>query len=1178
MRLAKVSGKIAGWFFVFFVSCSAFGQSLSNLRSRNFTITTDTLRLDSFSLVPHTLQLSANGTAIDSSQYDFYPFAGYLVWKKRPEGNVTATYRVYPFALANRMFNKSFKNYRLSQINRLNTPFEYVPEETTADKFVDFGALDYSGNLSRGLSFGSNQDVVLNSSFNLQIQGMLSKDIEVTAAITDNNIPIQPEGNTQQIQEFDKIFIQLRKDRHTVVVGDFDLFNGNDYFLRYSKKTQGGGYTGSFDLKRYGVLKTHVAGGISKGKFARNTLPAADGNQGPYKLTGSNGETFIIILANTEEVFINGQKLKRGADNDYVIDYNLGTITFTPRRIITKDLRVVVEFEYSERNFQRSMVDGAIEWQTKKASVRFNAYSEQDSKNQNVQQSLNADKKNFLANIGDSVATAFYPGVDTATFDAGRIMYERRDTVCGGRHDTFYVYSTDAAKARYVLTFAQVTTGGHYSAAENTANGRTYVYSVILDTNSCKFIPTGNYEPVIKLVAPQLQQMFTLAGDYNFNARNKLTAEVAMSNTDLNTFSKKNDNDNIGLAARAGYSTEIITKRDSQEVKQKLNVDVNYEFVQNRFRTIERFRNVEFARDFNLNTNGQTYNEHNASVNTIYSFTKYGNIQYRFRTFIQDSVYKGFEHLLATQWKTKALRISAGSSVLHSESQLSKSLFIRPYGNFTWFLPRAKGWNTGVTFAHEINRYTDRATDTLNAANSRLWQNYTYFIQSADSQSNSYKLEYTFRSEQVAGRNGFEAAHRLAHTVALSGNVTTLKNQNLMWNLTYRRVDEKDSLKAASELKNYYLGRIDYHISAWKGLIKSQTYYEVGAGREQRVQLQYLYTPNRESGEYQWIDKNGDGVKQLNEFFPVDYKNTSDSVYFRSFVLTPDYIPVNSAQFNEVLNINPAAMLRNAKGFGKVIARFSIFSSLQLTRKIYARPSVNAGEFFNPFPTKSIDTNIVNLALSSRNSLFFNRISPKFSAQFDFNYAQSRTLLTAGFENRLTQQQGVSFRWNIVKQLNLNAGYTNSTKANQSDFFLTQQYKLLQHETTAELSYLFQQQIRLAANYSYAFKTNRLKETGGQFAVINQFGIDLKYSRLQKTTLGVKLNYTGVGYGDKAYQNQQAEYAMLEGLKNGNNFSWNVSLEQKLLGAIQLIASYDGRKNGTNAIVHTARMELRAIF
>ena len=94
---------------------------------------------------------------------------------------------------------------------------------------------------------------------------------------------------------------------------------------------------------------------ISRGKFARQTLPTKEGNQGPYRLQGNNGERFIIVLAGTERVLFNGTLLKRGFDYDYVIDYNRAEITFSPTRVIARDSRVIMEFEYTDISYLRSL-------------------------------------------------------------------------------------------------------------------------------------------------------------------------------------------------------------------------------------------------------------------------------------------------------------------------------------------------------------------------------------------------------------------------------------------------------------------------------------------------------------------------------------------------------------------------------------------------------------------------------------------------------------------------------------------------------------------------------------------------------------------------------------------------------------------------------------------------------
>ena len=110
---------------------------------------------------------------------------------------------------------------------------------------------------------------------------------------------------------------------------------------------QGASYSNISEVfKKKGTLSSTASIAISRGKTARQTIAVQEGNQGPYRLEGAEGERFIIILAGTEQVWFDGKLMTRGLEEDYVIDYNAGDITFTPRRLITEYSRIIIEFEY----------------------------------------------------------------------------------------------------------------------------------------------------------------------------------------------------------------------------------------------------------------------------------------------------------------------------------------------------------------------------------------------------------------------------------------------------------------------------------------------------------------------------------------------------------------------------------------------------------------------------------------------------------------------------------------------------------------------------------------------------------------------------------------------------------------------------------------------------------------
>lgn len=150
-------------------------------------------------------------------------------------------------------------------------------------------------------------------------------------------------------------------------------------------------------------MKVQAAAAVARGKFRRQEFQAIEGNQGPYRLNGNDGEAYILVLSGTETVFINGEKMTRGQEFDYTIDYSTAEISFTSRRIITKDMRLVVEFEYSDRRYQRWMIQAGHDVDWGPLQTRLHFFTEFDDGNQPVNQSLSDADKLLLALAGDSL-------------------------------------------------------------------------------------------------------------------------------------------------------------------------------------------------------------------------------------------------------------------------------------------------------------------------------------------------------------------------------------------------------------------------------------------------------------------------------------------------------------------------------------------------------------------------------------------------------------------------------------------------------------------------------------------------------------------------------------------------------------------------------------------------------
>jgi hypothetical protein len=1158
--------RLLGCFIIFFIPACLWAQSRQAAFTRGLHQKTlavaDTTRLDTLSVEPGSVRI-AN---VPDSNFTLFAEQGYLTWKHKPAvDSVQVTYRTLGIALS-KVY--SHKDRKLVDSNYVFPIYHHDDDAISGRGFVDFNQLDYKGSYGRSISLGNNQDVSLNSQFNMQMSGYVLDSVKLDAAITDNTVPFQPDGNTQRLQEFDQVFIHLQKDKHELTLGDYALERPPGYFLNFYKRVQGVYYRDEFRLGPHSVNKTGLSGSIAKGQFARNIFEGDEGNQGPYKLTGNNGEQFFIVLAGTERVYINNVLMERGENADYVIDYNTAELRFMPRRMITKDSRIQVEFEYQDRNYLNSLIYAYDEVQlNKKWDIRLDAYSNQDAKNQPYLQTLDGTQKRFLSGIGDSVQNAFYPNIATDTFAANKILYKLIDsTVASIHYDSVFVYSTSPDSAKYSLSFSFVGDGkGDYVLLNTNANGR--VYSWVAPVNG---MHSGNYAPVQLLIAPKMQQVFTLGTTYNIDSLKTLKLEVGLSNTDPNLFSTADNNTHLGTAARLSYmESRPFGSRDSAgKSKWSLQNKLSYEYVQNRFKAIAPYRNVEFGRDWNVPQAGDKPDEHLLDLGTQLLNEKLGKAAYDFTLYKRGVVYTGYRNIVSYDYTGKAAHAGFVMNVVNASDTAWRSVFFRPAVYAEYKVRPLLNTTLGGRYEAENNAIHSAAGDTLTPA-AFAFDITSFYLKTTDKQPFTWTLNYSRRRDNLPRNNEFRQQSH-SDNIDLRIGIAKWQNHNINFTGTYRKLHIDDSSFNTQKPEESLLGRFEYTGSILKGVLTGTTLYEFGSGQEQKRSYTYVEVPAGQ-GVYNWIDYNGDGVQQTNEFEVALYPDQKK--FIRVYTPTNEYVKVNYVNFNQSLTIDPSFFWKgDKKKWQQFISRLSDQLSLQIGNRLLASQGLKA---YDPFVNAVDDASIIITNNSFNNTFYFNRNSSKWGLDYNYLSNTGKQLLNYGVESSAGKQHLGRVRWNISRAWMVTMSGKEGYRSYLSALSDGRSYHIDNWSAEPSLTWLYRSALRVTTSYKHEERDNS-PQYGGEHAKIESANIELRLSKTSTGVVQLRGTYSNIYYNGLA--TAPVTFTMLDALQKGDNFLWGMSWERKVTKGIEISLEYEGRKAGTANVIHTGRMSLRAIL
>jgi len=734
------------------------------------------------------------------------------------------------------------------------------------------------------------------------------------------------------------------------------------------------------------------------------------------------------------------------------------------------------------------------------------------------------------------------------------------------------VYSTDSTKAHYRVNFSQVGQGqGDYIQIPSAANGRVFQWIAPI-----KGVRQGNYVPEILLITPKQKQMVTLGGDYKISNNTSVSVETAVTNNNINTFSTLDKGQDVGFSGKVDIHN-VNFLQDTIEHKKdawRVTTGIGYEGVQKNFSPIEEYRPVEFARDWNR-TSDSIYADQNIINTSISLGNKRDLIGYGFQAFLEGTNYNATRQTAILKANEKNFTLDFSGALLDTKSVDDISNYYKEFGTISY---KISHWVVGAGEGTENDIFRSRHTDSIVTNSTALFEQastfkyyqWNTFIRSADTGKVSYGINYQERNDFAPLDN--ELVRSLfSRNISLNLNMIKNPKSRFKANVTYHILSVFDSAIAQGQQPvNALVGQAQYDLNAAHGLITSSSYYEAGSGLQPKES--YTYVPVAQGqGVYAWTDYNGDGIKQLNEFYVAPFQDQAD--FIKVYTPTNQFIKTYTSGITETFSLRPAAIWTGKKDIRSFIALFSEQLAFHTDKK---STSNNIAQAFNPFLQNADDTNLVGLNTSFRNTVFFNQLSPKFGGDYSYNDVINKTILQeTGSQSKENKYNELHGRFNLSTKWMIEDDEKFGDDISSSNYFTGNNFNILYYISQPKLNYQPSTSFRISVLFTYTDKLNSYEFGGGQ-SLQQNYGTELKYNVLNKGSLLANFNYVNIKFNESA--NTPLGFEMLQGLNIGNNYTWGVTYQCNISKNIQLNISYSGRSSEGSNIVNTGTAQVRAFF
>ena len=1061
------------------------------------------------------------------------------------------TYRYFPFR-----FRDEYAHRRLTVLpDSTGKDTIRVAKASSSFSVEDiFGPnLQKSGSIVRGFTVGSNRDLSLNSGLRMQLSGKIASNIEIAAALTDENTPIQPEGTTQTLQEFDNVFVEIRSTDVAATLGDFSLNMPATEFARLSRKLQGARGTADYRLG-FSNGSVMIAGAVTRGKFNTNQFNGIEGVQGPYLLVGRNGERDIVIVAGTEKVYINGELRTRGETNDYTIDYSASEITFTPRRLITSVSRITVDFEYTDRQYSRSLMAAQTvsNFFNNRARFTFTYLREADDPDAPIDLLLTDSAKAALRYAGADKNKAFVSGVTRVDSNG---LYMLVDSVLSdGGHVQFFRYAPGDPNALYNVSFSRVGFGaGSYIRLQ----AGVFEY---------RGSGGGDYAPLRYLPLPQEQQVMDLALDVAPVKDMKISGEFAQSTFDPNRFSITN-------VTRSGKALKFSGAYAPRDVKLfgmdigGFDLALHERFTNRDFTPLDRTNDIEFTRKWAIDSLlGGDEEIQEASLKYLPS---------------KDLTIGGGYGKITRGGVFRSVR-NEGEVTLRGDGLPTAQYFIEDIRSKDLLADNASSWLrqhgtieqtfwkiTPRLFYEGENRDISSLATSAAKPGSFSYDMFGGGLGIKGVGRFSASAEFSSRSDRVY-TGGAVVPESHSFTQTYTGNVADWNTFTTVLDVTLRQKTFSPQLRdlGNSDIQTV-LVRSQSRYAPFSRALDADLLYEVSTERSSQLQRIYVRV-TQGTGNYRYLgDLNNNGVADESEFILTRF----DGDYVAVTVATDQLVPIIDLKTGLRLRFTPARLFtKPSGGFEKFLSILSGETYMRIDEKSTDR---NLQEIyllhFSHFQNDT--TTITGLRLFTQDVFFFEG-QQAFSVRLRYSEQEGLNNFSGVAEKSYTRERSLRLRWQLVNEISNQVDFVNRIDRLTSAPVSPRARDIVSNGLTFDLSYRPRQEIEFGFKVEVARGTDELP-VPAVTADLNSQSVRFVYA-----FQGAGQTRVEVGRDEIVMPRAPLTFPfeLTGGRVVGKTWVWHAAFDYRITSFLQASMNYDGRVEQGGGPVHTARAEVRAFF